>query len=97
MDVWTFNDKFKSKLSPKNLKQFVKGGSENQNSQHKLIGSVEVPLNKVPASGFNKFWQIEKLISPDQKVRIVIIYHRFGIYKSSAFNVRSSNTSDYTS
>lgn len=73
VDVWTFNDKFKSKLNPKSLKQLVKGGNENQSSQHKLIGSVEVPLKKVPASGFNKFWQIEKLTSPDQKVRLNVL------------------------
>ena len=40
-------------------------GSNNGMSQHKLIGSVEVPIKEIPASGLNKWWPLEKL---DNKV-----------------------------
>ena len=37
---------------------FIAGnGNGNQN---KLIGSVEIPLSSVPASGLNKWWDLEK-------------------------------------
>ena len=33
--------------------------------QHKLIGSVQIPIREIPASGLNKWWLLEKL---DNKV-----------------------------
>ena len=42
-------------------------GSNNGMSQHKLIGSVEIPIKEIPASGLNKWWPLEKL---DNKVNI---------------------------
>ena len=47
----------------KGLRQFVMdtvSGNGNGNS-NKLIGSVEIPLESVPASGLNKWWHLEKL------------------------------------
>ena len=46
----------------KGLRQFIMdtwSGNGNGNN-NKLIGSLEVPLCQVPASGLNKWWQIEK-------------------------------------
>ena len=36
----------------------VSGNSPGNNN--KLIGSVEIPLSYVPASGLNKWWNLEK-------------------------------------
>jgi hypothetical protein len=36
----------------------VSGNSPGNNN--KLIGSVEIPLSSVPASGLNKWWNLEK-------------------------------------
>jgi hypothetical protein len=46
----------------------VGGNASNNGSsqQHKLIGSVEIPIREIPASGLNKWWTLEKL---DNKVR----------------------------
>ncbi len=48
------------------------GGSGNSSSggasQQKLIGSVEIPIKEIPASGFNKWWTLEKL---DNKVFVL--------------------------
>ena len=36
------------------------GGSGSSHVGHKLIGSVEIPLRSIPASGFNRWWSLEK-------------------------------------
>ena len=54
---------------PKGLKQFVfdltnnksaSSMSSEMNSNHKLIGSVEIPLCDIPAAGLDKWWVLEK-------------------------------------
>ena len=51
----------------KGLRQFIMdtvsgaaGGGNGNGNQNKLIGSVEIPLSSVPASGLNKWWDLEK-------------------------------------
>ena len=71
VDVWNFmpDENLREKLKKinevrdsKGLRQFIMdtwSGNGNGNN-NKLIGSLEVPLCQVPASGLNKWWQIEK-------------------------------------
>lgn len=72
VDVWNFmpDENLREKLrkindvrDSKGLRQFVMdtvSGNGNGNT-NKLIGSVEIPLSTVPASGLNKWWGLEKL------------------------------------
>ena len=61
---------------PKGLKQFVfdltnnksnNGYGSEMNCNHKLIGSIEIPLSDIPAAGLDKWWNLEKL---DSKVSL---------------------------
>ena len=47
----------------KGLRQFIMDTVSSGNgtgNNNKLIGSVEIPLNSVPASGLNSWWDLEK-------------------------------------
>ena len=65
---------------PKGLKQFVFDLANNKssnnafhsdiNSNHKLIGSVEIPLCKIPAAGLDQWWILEKA---EAKVSILLL------------------------
>ena len=83
MDVWNFmpDENFRERLrkinevkDSKGLRQFIMdtvttSGTGNGNN-NKLIGSVEIPLNSVPASGLNSWWDLEKPDkSPSKKFR----------------------------
>lgn len=57
----------------KGLRQFIMdtwSGNGNGNN-NKLIGSLEVPLCQVPASGLNKWWQLEKASSGNKSRGLV--------------------------
>lgn len=72
VDVWNFrpDENLREKLrkinevrDSKGLRQFIMDtvtGTSGCGNNNKLIGSVEIPLSSVPASGLNKWWNIEK-------------------------------------
>ena len=83
VDVWNFlpDETLADKLKrinevrdSKGLRQFISdaiggGGPTSGNGpMHKLIGSIEIPLREIPASGLNKWWALEKF---DNKVSFV--------------------------
>lgn len=71
VDVWNFmpDENLREKLrkinevrDSKGLRQFIMdtvSGKSNQNT-NKLIGSVEINLCDIPASGLNQWWNLEK-------------------------------------
>ena len=84
IDVWNFmpDENLREKLrkindvrDSKGLRQFIMdtistgNGSGNSN---KLIGSVEIPLSSIPASGFNKWWALEKTPEKGKRSRGLI-------------------------
>ncbi len=67
------DEKFRERLrrinevkDPRGLKQLVVSTIKKE---HKLIGSVEIPIRSIPASGFNKWWTLEKGGGAPDKVR----------------------------
>ena len=71
VDVWNFmpDENLREKLrkindvrDSKGLRQFLVDtvGGNGCGNNNKLIGSVEIPLSSVPASGLNKWWSLEK-------------------------------------
>eukprot|EP00095_Tigriopus_kingsejongensis_P000958 maker-scaffold83_size396513-snap-gene-0.15 protein:Tk00958 transcript:maker-scaffold83_size396513-snap-gene-0.15-mRNA-1 annotation:"conserved hypothetical protein" len=78
LDVWNFHpdEKFREKLKRINdvkdsrgFRQFIVDTVNTKKGQinHKLIGSVEIPIHSIPACGFKKWWTLEKLSTSDSK------------------------------
>ena len=76
------------------LRQFimdtVSGNSPGNNN--KLIGSVEIPLSSVPASGLNKWWNLEK--QPEKVIfpffclfasKLIFLLHRTNLRHKSYY------------
>lgn len=79
VDVWNFHpdEKFREKLKRINevrdsrgFRQFIVdtvNTKKGRHINHKLIGSVEIPIHGIPASGFKKWWPLEKLTSSESR------------------------------
>ena len=80
VDIWDFNpeESVNEKLNKINqvrdgrgLRKFIKEtlhATTGKNS-HELLGSVEIPLKNIPASGVSGWWNLEKPETKKQKDR----------------------------
>ena len=93
---------------PKGLKQFVfdltnnksnNGYGSEMNCNHKLIGSIEIPLSDIPAAGLDKWWNLEKLeskVSLSKGYIIRVVYFLLLYYAMFSISVRSLETQPTT-
>ena len=80
IDVWDFNpeesvneklNKFNQVKDGRGLRKFIKETLHATTGKisHELLGSVEIPLKNIPASGVSGWWNLEKPETKKQKNR----------------------------